>query len=131
MKRPIIMVLLSLARALVGTGIGAVAFFAVNNGFPTNNPFDQRNISYELEESKTLKVDADEPLTLKVIDESGSVTITGADVEAVEVLAIKTAYDSTEARADEVDGLRRKQADSVQLAAVQQHLRKPREVWNG
>lgn len=101
MKRPIIIVLLILALGLVCAGIGAVAFFAANNGFPTNHPFDRRNISSELEESKTLEVDADKSLTLKVIDESGSVTITGADVDTVQVRAIKTAYDSTQARADE------------------------------
>jgi len=99
MKRPIVITLLVVALALVCVGISAVFYFA--NGFPTNNPFDRRNISSQLEESKTLKVDAAKPLTLKVLDDAGSVTITGADVKTVEVKAVKTAYDSTQARADE------------------------------
>ena len=44
-----------------------------------------------VQESKTLKVDATKPLTLKVTDESGGVTVTGADVKTVQVKAIKTA----------------------------------------
>jgi len=101
MKRPLIIVLLTLALVFVLAGIGAVLFFTLNGGFPANNPFDRRNISSVLEESKTLKVDSDKPLTLKVIDEAGGVTVTGADVETVQVKVVKTAYDSTQARADE------------------------------
>jgi hypothetical protein len=101
MKRPIVIVLLTLALVFVLAGIAAVLFFAFNSGFPTNNPFDVRNISSVLEESKTLKVDAEKPLTLKVADAAGDVTVTGADVEEVQVSVVKTAYDSTQARADE------------------------------
>lgn len=101
MKRPVVITLLVVALALVCLGIGAVAFFAVNNGFPTNSPFDRNNISSVLEESKTLKVDSEKPLTLTVTDEAGNVTITGANVDSVQVKAVKTAYDSTQARADE------------------------------
>ena len=86
---------------MVCLGIGAVIFFTANGGFATNNPFDRRNISSELEESKTLKVDTEKPLTLKVADAAGDVTITGADVETVQVKVVKTAYDSSQARADE------------------------------
>ena len=68
MKRPIVITLLVIALAFVCLGIGAVIFFTANGGFPTNNPFDRRNISSELEESKTLKVDTEKPLTLKVAD---------------------------------------------------------------
>jgi len=100
MKRPIIITLLIVALALVCVGIGAVVFFVVNGGLPTNNPFDRRNISSVVEESKTLKVDATKPLTLKVLDDAGAVTVTGGDVETVQVKAIKTAYDSSQARAD-------------------------------
>jgi len=100
MKRPVIIALLIVALVLVCAGIGSVIFFAANGGFRANNPFDQRNISSILEESKTLKVDTEKPLTLKVIDHAGAVTITGADVENVQVKAVKTAYDSTQARAD-------------------------------
>src|SRR6185436_3862528 len=100
MKRTLVIILLAAALALVCLGIGAVIFFAANGGFPTNNPFDRRNISSVLEESKTLKVDTAKPLTLKVIDDSGAVTVTGADVQTVQVKAVKTAYDSSQARAD-------------------------------
>lgn len=105
MKRPIVITLLVAALVLVCVGIGAVFYFA--NGFPTNNPFDVRNIPSTLEESKTLKVDATKPLTLKVANDAGSVTITGADVDTVQVKAVKTAYDSSQARADaEVKGMK-------------------------
>lgn len=101
MKRPVVIALLGIALAFVCLGIGAVIFFTANGGFPTNNPFDVRNISSELEESKTLKVGTEKSLTLKVADDSGDVTITGADVDTVQVRVIKTAYDSTQSRADE------------------------------
>ncbi|NJC96171.1 MAG: hypothetical protein C3F07_11370 [Anaerolineales bacterium] len=103
MKRPIVIVLLTLALVFVLAGIAAVLFFfwGVGGGFPTNNPFDQRNISSSLEESKTLEVDTSKPVTLKVTDDAGEVTITGADVDAVQVKVVKTAFDSTQARADE------------------------------
>lgn len=100
MKRLIVIVLLTIALFFVLAGIGAVIFFAANGGFPTSNPFDHRNIPSSLEESKTLKVDTKKPLTLKVIDDAGQVTITGGDVNTVQVQATKTAYDSTQARAD-------------------------------
>lgn len=107
MKRPIVITLLVIALTFVCLGIGAVIFFAANGGFPTNNPFDVRNIPSTLEESKTLKVDTKKPLTLKVIDDAGDVTVTGADVDTVQVKVVKTAYDSTQARADgEVKGIK-------------------------
>lgn len=98
MKRPVIITLLIVALALVCVGIGSVIFFA--NNFAVNNPFDVMNIPSVLEESKTLEVDAEKPVTLKVQNDSGAVTITGADVEAVEVQVVKTAFDTTQARAD-------------------------------
>jgi uncharacterized beta-barrel protein YwiB (DUF1934 family) len=98
MKRPVVIILLIVALALVCAGIGSVIYFA--NGFSVNNPFDRRNVSSTLEESKSIKVDTKRPLTLKVIDDSGGVTITGGDVETVQVKATKTAYDFTQARAD-------------------------------
>lgn len=101
MKRPIVISLLVIALAFVCLGIGAVIFFTANGGFPTNNPIDLRNISSELEESKTLEVDAEEPVSLRVVNAAGGVTITGAEVETVQVRVVKTAYDSTQARADE------------------------------
>jgi DUF4097 and DUF4098 domain-containing protein YvlB len=101
MKRPVVITLLIVALALVCLGIGAVAFFTINGGFPTNSPFDRNNISSVVEESKTLKVDAEKPVTLNVADDAGDVTVTGGDVDTVQVKVVKTAYDSTQARADE------------------------------
>src|SRR5215212_6153895 len=101
MKRPIVISLLVIALAFVCLGIGAVIFFGFTGGFPSNNPFDRQNISSQLEESKTLKVDTEKPLTLNVANAAGSVTITGAEVEAIQVKIVKTAYDSSQARADE------------------------------
>src|SRR5688572_17690916 len=101
MKRPVVITLLVLALGFVCLGIGAVIFFTANGGFATNNPFDMRNIASELEESKTLTVDTEKPLTLNVADDSGDVTITGADVETVQVNVVKTAYDSSQSRADQ------------------------------
>jgi DUF4097 and DUF4098 domain-containing protein YvlB len=101
MKRPVVITLLVTALTLVCVGIGAVVFFAVNNGFPNNNPFDRLNISSTLEESKTVKVDAEKPITLKVNNAAGDVTVTGGDVDSVQVKVVKTAYDSTQVRADE------------------------------
>jgi ribosomal protein L6P/L9E len=101
MKRPLVITLLVIAMAFVCLGIGAVIFFTANGGFPTNNPFDVRNISSVMEESKTLKVDTAKALTLKVATAAGNVTVTGADVKAVQVKVVKTAYDSSQARADE------------------------------
>src|ERR671919_2341040 len=101
MKRPIVISLLVLALAFVCLGIGAVIFFTANRGFPTNNPFDVRNISSHLEQSKTLKVDTEKPITLNVASAAGDVTITGANVDTVQVKIVTTAYDSSQARADE------------------------------
>lgn len=107
MKRPIVISLLVVALALVCLGIGAVIFFTASGGFPTNNPFDRRNISSQLEENKTLKVDTEKPLTLKVASAAGDVTITGANVDTVQVKIVKTAYDSSQSRADqEVKGIK-------------------------
>jgi DUF4097 and DUF4098 domain-containing protein YvlB len=102
MKRPVIITLLIVALVLVCMGIGAVVFFGIgaNGLFSDNSPFDRRNISSQVEESKTLKVESGKPVTLNVATEAGGVTITGGDVETVQVKAIKTAYDSSQARAD-------------------------------
>ncbi len=99
MKKPVVITLLALALVLVCVGIGSVIYFA--NGFQTNNPFDRNNISSVLEESQTLKVDTEKPLALKVADDAGNVTVIGGDVDTVEVKVVKTAYDSTQSRADE------------------------------
>jgi DUF4097 and DUF4098 domain-containing protein YvlB len=101
MKRPIVISLLVIALAFVCLGIGAVIFFTGYGGFPMNNPFEVRNISSELEENKTLKVDAENPVSLRVNSGAGDVTVTGAEVETVQVRVVKTAYDTTQARADQ------------------------------
>jgi hypothetical protein len=90
-----------IALVFVLAGIGAVIFFAANSGFAGNSPFDRNNIAFIVEESKTIKVDAKEPVTLSVDDAAGDVVVTGGDVDKVEVKIIKTAYDSTQARAEE------------------------------
>lgn len=101
MKRPLVIALLVIALVFVLAGIGAVLFFALNGGFSGNSPFDLNNISSVIEENKTLKVDAKEPVTLTVDDAAGDVVVTGGDVDTVEVKVVMTAYDSTQARADE------------------------------
>lgn len=99
MKRPVVIALLVIALLFVLTGIGAVAFFAINNG---GNFFTGRMQSFAtVEESKTVKVDAESPIILKVIDDAGSVTVVGADVDSVQVKVVKTAHATTQARADE------------------------------
>jgi hypothetical protein len=100
MKRLIVIALLAIALLFVLAGIGATVFFTANAGFRTNDPFDRQNISSVLEEHKTLQVDAGEPLTLRVDDAAGDVSITGADVDTVQIEVVKTAYDSSQARAD-------------------------------
>lgn len=100
MKRPIIIALLVAALLFVLAGIAVVVFFAANGGFPTNSPFDRHNIASQLEESKTLKVDSKKPIALNIVSAAGAVSVTGADVDTVQIKVIKTAYDSTQARAD-------------------------------
>jgi hypothetical protein len=99
MKRPVVITLLVIALVLVCVGIGAVLYFS--NGLPMNNPFDGPDIPSVLEESKTLKVDAEKPIILNVTDDLGNVTIVGADVETVKIDVTKTSYDSTQERADQ------------------------------
>lgn len=101
MKRPLVISLLAIALALVCLGIGAVTFFTVNRGFLTNNPFDARYASSQVEESKTLKVNAEKPITLNVSDDAGDINVTGADVDTVQVRVVKTAYAFSQSRADE------------------------------
>jgi DUF4097 and DUF4098 domain-containing protein YvlB len=100
MKRPIIIALLVVALLFVLAGIAAVVFFAANGGFPNNSPFDRNNIPSQLEENKTLKVDSKKPIALDVQSAAGAVTVTGGDVDTVQLKVVKTAYDSTQARAD-------------------------------
>jgi DUF4097 and DUF4098 domain-containing protein YvlB len=62
---------------------------------------DQSFLTATAEESETLKVEAGEPVTVKVIDDAGSVTVVGADVDSVQVEVVKTAYATTQARAEQ------------------------------
>ncbi|HSL31522.1 MAG TPA: DUF4097 family beta strand repeat-containing protein [Anaerolineales bacterium] len=101
MRRPLIITLLGIALSLVCLGIGAVIFFAANDGFRANDPFDRQNIPSQLEESETLNINPERPVDLSVINQAGSVTVTGGDVETVQVDVIKTAYDSSQSRADQ------------------------------
>ena len=103
MKRPIVIVLLTIALVFVLAGIGGVLFFAVRGGgFPTDILPNSTSFSAEAEESETLQVDG--AVTLKVVDDAGDVTITGADVEEVTVNVTKTGYGRNQAQAEEVLG---------------------------
>lgn len=97
MKRPVVIGLLVAALLLLLAGIGAVVFFALRGAdFAV---FDVPLVSATAEESKTFKVDAEEPVILSVDDDAGDVSIVGGDVEAVEIQIIKTGYDSSDSRA--------------------------------
>jgi len=98
MKRPIVIVLLTVALTLVCLGIGGVLFFTFNGGLPDGNPFE---ILAQVEESETLKVDLEKPLTLNVLNDAGDVTIVGADVDTAQVNVTKKAYANSQAKADE------------------------------
>ena len=97
MKKTIVIILLGAALLLVLAGIGATIFFTARNG---GNFFTGRTQPFAtVEESKTLKVDAKNPVTLIALDDAGSVTIVGADVQTVQVKVVKTAHAPTQARA--------------------------------
>ena len=91
MKRPIIIALLIAGLVLVGTRIGTISFFT---GRPL--PF------VTLEESKTIKVDVESRVKLKVNNAAGSVTIIGADVKTIQVNTVKTGHDLTQTGAEKV-----------------------------
>lgn len=97
MKKPVVIILLSLAALFVLAGIAAVFFFAFVSDI---NGFGRASIAATAEESKSLKVDAEKIITLKVIDDAGDVTIVGADVDTVSVEVVKTAYGTTQANAE-------------------------------
>lgn len=107
MKRTIVIVLLTVVLTVVCLGIGVVAFLTINGGLPTNNPFDVQSVSAQVEENKTLKIDAEKPVVLSIVDDAGDVTVTGAEVDTVQVKAVKTAYAGNQADADqEVKGVK-------------------------
>lgn len=99
MRRSVVIVLLVIALLLVLTGIGAVLFFTARAG---GNLFTGRmQAQATAEENKTLKVDANTPVTLRVIDDAGSVSIVGGDVTTVEVKAVKTSYALSQSQAEQ------------------------------
>lgn len=99
MKRPVVIGLLVAALLLVLAGIGAVVFFALRGA--DFAAFNVPLVSATAEESKTLKIDAKKPVSLKVNDDAGDISIVGADVETVEIQIVKTGYGSNDARAEE------------------------------
>lgn len=101
MKRPVVIGLLVVALLFVLVGIGAVVFFAARGSNVNFFSFGPSQVSATTEEAKTLKIDAKKTLTLIVADAAGDVTVTGADVDKVEVKVVKTAYDNTQAGADQ------------------------------
>ena len=72
MKKPIVIVLLTIALVFVLAGIAAVMFFTISN---TSLDFmnDAFTVSSTSEETKTLEVEA--PVLLKVLNEHGDVTV--------------------------------------------------------
>ena len=97
MKRPIVIVLLTIALGFVLAGIGAVLFFTISNS-SLDIMNDAFNVSTTSEESQTLEID--EPVILKVINEQGDVTVIGADVDAITVEVVKTGFGKTQNQAE-------------------------------
>ncbi len=95
MKKPVVIILLVVALLFVLAGIAGTLFFTFRSG---GSVFNTNLVSASAEESKTLK--AEGPITLKVVDDAGSVTIVGAEVDSVEIEVVKTAHAPTQARAE-------------------------------
>jgi DUF4097 and DUF4098 domain-containing protein YvlB len=91
-----VIILLILALALVGTGILAVAFFAV--GRPALE-FVRPVVYASAEETKSLAVDG--PFTLDVQNDAGKVSIVGGETDQVTVKVVKTGIAATQARAEQ------------------------------
>ena len=96
MKRSVVIILLILALALVGTGILAVGFFAF--GLPAIE-FVRPVVYATTEETKSLNVDG--PFTLEVQNDAGKVSIAGGETDKVTVKIVKTGIAATQARAEE------------------------------
>lgn len=99
MKKTVVIVLLIVALALVCVGIGSVAFFALRGA--DFEFFNVPIVSATAEEAKSFKVDPESPVTLRVDDDAGDVSVVGGDVEAVEVRIVKTGNAATEVKAQE------------------------------
>lgn len=98
MKRPLLIALLVVALLFMFAGIGAVLFYTFERG-GRGYIFDQNLVSATVEEGKILNVEG--PITLKVQDDAGDITITGGESEKVEIKIVKTGYALTQARAQE------------------------------
>ena len=98
MKRPIVIVLLTLALVFVLGGIGAVLFFTISN---TSLDFvnDAFTVTAASEETKTMNVES--PVRLKVLNRHGDVSVMGADVKSITINVVKTGYGNTQKQADE------------------------------
>jgi hypothetical protein len=99
MKKTVVITLLIVALLLAAAGIGAVVFFAIRGADFAF--FEVPLVSATAEEGKNLKIDVEKPVTLKVDDDAGDVSIVGGDVKAVKVQIIKTAYATNQSRAEE------------------------------
>jgi len=97
MKRPLIIVLLTLALVFALAGIAAVMFFTISN---TSLDFvnDDFTTTATAEESQSLGVTS--PITLKVLNEHGDVTVIGSDVDTVTVDVTKTGFGTTQSQAE-------------------------------
>lgn len=96
MKRSAVIILLIVALALVGTGILAVAFFAL--GRPALE-FVRPVVFATAEETESLDVDG--PFTLDVQNDAGKVSIVGGETDQVTVKVVKTGIAATQARAEQ------------------------------
>ncbi len=98
MKKAIVIILLVFALLFSLAGIGAALFFTFGP-FSGRNVLLSRSLIYATaEETKTLNLDG--PLTLKVQDGAGDVTITSGRVDNVIVKAVKTGSGLTQAEAE-------------------------------
>jgi DUF4097 and DUF4098 domain-containing protein YvlB len=100
MKRPIVIVLLTIALVFVLAGIGAVMYFAAHPILTGITFDDGPRITASAEESQTLEVDG--PVLLKVVDDAGDVSITGADVDEVSISITKTGFGRNQVQAEEL-----------------------------
>lgn len=100
MKRPIVIVLLTTALVFVLAGIGAVMYFAAHPILTGITFDDGPRITASAEESRTLEVDG--PVSLKVVDDAGDVSITGADVDEVSISITKTGFGRNQVQAEEL-----------------------------
>lgn len=98
MKKTVVIILLVFALLFALAGIGATLFFTFGP-FRGQNILLSRNLIYATaEETKTLNTDG--PITLKVQDDAGDVTVISGRVDKVIVKAVKTGSGRTQADAE-------------------------------